>query len=78
MKDAKISSYFDTKYMAVLQIEQILHSFEDNKSANFSTMDMLGVMNGFKYSVHTFQSTMNVAIISFHGLAKVIISPMGH
>ena len=29
MKDAQISGYFDTKYMSVLRIEQILHNFED-------------------------------------------------
>ena len=35
MKDARISGYFDTKYMTVLGIEQILHNFEDQKFANF-------------------------------------------
>ncbi len=34
MKDARISGYFDTKYMTVLWIEQILHNFEDQKFAN--------------------------------------------
>ena len=29
MKYARVSGYFDTKYMTVLQIEQTLHSFED-------------------------------------------------
>ena len=35
LKDGRISGYFDTKYMTVLQIEQILHHFEDQKIANF-------------------------------------------
>ncbi len=35
MKDTRISGYFDTKYMTVLRIEQILHNFEDQKFANF-------------------------------------------
>ncbi len=35
MKDTRNSSYFDTNYMTVLQIEQILHNFEDQKFANF-------------------------------------------
>ncbi len=30
MKDGRISGYFDTNYMTVLQIEQILHNFEDH------------------------------------------------
>ena len=38
MKDARISGHFDTKYMMtmiVLQMEQILNNFEDQKFANF-------------------------------------------
>ncbi len=35
MKDGRKSGYFDTKYMTVLQIEQILHNFEEQKLANF-------------------------------------------
>ncbi len=34
MKDAPISGYFDTKYMTVLGIEQILHNFKDRTFAN--------------------------------------------
>ena len=30
-----VSGYFDTKYMTVLRIEQILRSFGDQKIANF-------------------------------------------
>ena len=37
MKDAQISDYFDTQYMTVLRIEQILHNFEDRKFAYFFT-----------------------------------------
>ena len=29
MEDGRISGYFDTKYMTILPIEQILHNFED-------------------------------------------------
>ena len=35
LKDGRISGYFDTKYMTVLQIEQILHKLEDQKIAYF-------------------------------------------
>ena len=35
MKDGQISGYFDTKYMTLSQIEQILHNCEDQKFANF-------------------------------------------
>ncbi len=35
MKDGRTSAYFDTKYTTALQIEQILHNFEDQKIANF-------------------------------------------
>ncbi len=35
MKNARISGYFDTKYMTLHRIEQILHNFEDQKFANF-------------------------------------------
>ena len=37
MKDAQIPGFFDTKYMTVLRIEQILHNFEDQKFADFLT-----------------------------------------
>ncbi len=29
LEDGRISGYFDTKYVAVLQIENIVHNFED-------------------------------------------------
>ena len=35
VKDCQISGYSDTKYVTVLQIEQILHDFEDQKCAIF-------------------------------------------
>ena len=41
MKDARISGYFDTKYMTPLQIEQILHNFEDQKFANFFNLEQV-------------------------------------
>ncbi len=31
LKSDRISGYFDTKYMKILRIEQILHNFEDQK-----------------------------------------------
>ena len=40
MKAARISGYSDTKHMTVLQIEQILHNFEDQKFALFFTFNM--------------------------------------
>ncbi len=41
MKDARISGYFDTKYMTVLRIEQILHNFEDQNFANFFNLEQV-------------------------------------
>ena len=41
MKDGRISGYFDTKYMTVLRIEQILHNFEDQKFANFLNLEQV-------------------------------------
>ena len=41
MKDGRKSDYFDTKYMAVLQIEQILHNFEDQNFANFYNLEQV-------------------------------------
>ncbi len=41
MRDAQISGYFDTKYMVLLQIEQILHNFEDQKCANFFNLEQV-------------------------------------
>ncbi len=41
MKAARISGYFDTKYMTVLLIEQILHNFEDQKFANFFNLQQV-------------------------------------
>ncbi len=37
LKDVRVSGYIDTKYMTVLQIEQILLYFEDQRFANFLT-----------------------------------------
>ncbi len=37
MNDGRISGYFHTKYNTVLQIEPILHNFEDQKIAIFLT-----------------------------------------
>ncbi len=39
MKDGLISGYFDIKYMTILRIEQILPNFEDQKIANFLTLN---------------------------------------
>ena len=41
LKDTRISGYFDTKYMTVLRIEQILHNFEDQKFANFFNLEQV-------------------------------------
>ena len=41
LKDARIPSYFDTKYMTVSRIEQILHNFEDQKFANFFNLEQV-------------------------------------
>ena len=39
MKDCRIPGYFDTKYIAVLWIEHILHNFEDQKIANLFNLE---------------------------------------
>ena len=41
MKDDRISCYFDTKYMTILRIEQILHNFEDQKIADFFNLEQV-------------------------------------
>ncbi len=41
MKDGQISGYFDTKYMTVLRIEQILQNFEDQKFTNFLDLEQV-------------------------------------
>ena len=41
MKDERILGYFDTKYMTVLRIEQILHNFEGQKFANFLNLEQV-------------------------------------
>ncbi len=41
MKAGRISGYFDTKYMTILQIEQILHIFEDQKIVNFFNLEQV-------------------------------------
>ena len=43
-KDDRISGHFDTKYMTVLQVEQILHNFEDQKMANFSDLEQVNFL----------------------------------
>ena len=52
MKDPRISGYFDTKYMTLLRIEQILHNFEDQKFANFLNLEQVNfcvtLVNMFK------------------------------
>ncbi len=39
MKQGRIPDYFDTKYVTVLHIEQIVHNFEDQKITNFLTLN---------------------------------------
>ncbi len=41
MKDGRKFGYFDTKYMTVLRIEQILHNFEDQKFVNFFNLEQV-------------------------------------
>ena len=40
-EDGRISGYFDTKYIAVLQIEQLLHNFNNQKNANFFNLEQV-------------------------------------
>ncbi len=39
MKDGRIYGYFDTKYMTISQTEQNVHNIEDQKIANFLTLN---------------------------------------
>ena len=41
IKDGRISGYFDTKYVTVVQIEQILHNFNDQKIANIFNLEQV-------------------------------------
>ncbi len=41
LKDARITGYFDTKYMTVLPIEQILHNFEYQKFTDFLNLEQV-------------------------------------
>ncbi len=41
MKDGRISGYFDTKCMTILQIENILHNFEDRQIAKFFNLEQV-------------------------------------
>ncbi len=41
MKDARISGYFDTKYMTLLRLEQMLYNFEDQTFANFFNLEQV-------------------------------------
>ena len=41
IKDTRISGYFDTTYMTVLQIDQNLHYFEDQRFANFFNLEQV-------------------------------------
>ncbi len=41
MKDGRISGYFDTKYMTLSRIRQILHNFEDKQIANFFNLEQV-------------------------------------
>ena len=41
LKDGRISGYFDTKYVTVLQIEQILHISKEQKIANFLNLEQV-------------------------------------
>ncbi len=41
LKDARISGYFDTKYMTVIRTGQISHNFEDQKFVNFLNLEQV-------------------------------------
>ena len=73
MKDARISGYFDTKYMTVLRIEQILYTFEDQKFANFINLEQVNWHSSFvsdhNYSVlwHSHQNpVVSLQTITFY------------
>ena len=59
MKDGRIPGYFDTKYMTVLQIKQILHTFEGQKIANFFNLQQVyfRVTGGGVHKFQLWQST---------------------
>ncbi len=62
MKDCRISGYFDTKYITVLWIEQILHNYEDQKIANFLTS------NRSIFMWHSSYNNYLISIVSAHYL----------
>ena len=41
LEDGWVSGYFDTKYITILQIDQILHNFEDQKIADFFNLEQV-------------------------------------
>ena len=61
MKDARISHYFDTKYMTVLRIGQILHNFEDQKFANSFNLQQIN-----------FRATLVICEIQIWLMSKIL------
>ena len=68
-EDGRISGYFDTKYIAVLQIEQLLHNFNNQKNANFfnQVKQAKGDLNSF--SLHT----KNWAVLKRSGVNSILV-----
>ena len=58
MKTARIYGYFDTKYMIVLRIEQILHNSEDQKFGNFFNLEQVDFCVTLVKCKHTFDKKL--------------------
>ena len=70
MKDARISGYFDTKYMTVLRIEQILHNFEDQKIANFLYLGQVD----FRMTLVILSMTLITVFRSYHFNDRLLVN----
>ena len=56
IQDARISGYFETKYMTLLWIEQILHNFEDQKFVIFFNLEQVNFRVTLVICVSIFRS----------------------
>ena len=67
MKDGRSTDYFDTNYMTILRIEQILHNFEDQKIAYSFNLEQVNfcvtlVTFDLIYSISLHREIMNTML----------------
>ena len=63
LNNGRISDYFDTKYMTVFRIEQILHNFEDQKFANFLNLEQVNFRVTLVILHHHFRQTVASCLV---------------